>query len=369
MKTAIEGLEREAPNQQRTRYGSATACLVALLLTAVLLPAAALAESCTSGSEIEPASRAALDRATQGFLQSIASGDVASLRASAIASLASDFGGVEAAVGQNQAAAKSGKMTVSNIFLLQAEGSAPVPRAEFYCGIFNSPDRTTFVFPDLQPGRYAVVVEEAVDAQGQAKASPADPGAGPSRDPLFVTMVLSEQQGAWKLAGLFIKPKALGARDADFFQSKAREFKARGDNLLAWLHYLQAWDLMGPVSFMYTGQRDKLADEMQKSKPNDLPTAEMPLRLASGGKNFAITDIFPEVVDMQGRKDLYLIIKYQASTDVTNTAQTFQANRDAIQAVVAKYPAVRASFDGIVARAVDSTGRDYGTLLSMKDLK
>ncbi len=40
-----------------------------------------------------------------------------------------------------------------------------------------------------------------------------------------------------------------------------------------------------------------------------------------------------------------------------------------IKAIVAKYPEVRGAFGGVIARAVDSSGRDYGSLLAMKDVK
>jgi len=40
-----------------------------------------------------------------------------------------------------------------------------------------------------------------------------------------------------------------------------------------------------------------------------------------------------------------------------------------IKALVAKYPELRDAFAGVVARAVDPSGRDYGTLLPMKDIK
>jgi hypothetical protein len=40
-----------------------------------------------------------------------------------------------------------------------------------------------------------------------------------------------------------------------------------------------------------------------------------------------------------------------------------------IKALVAKYPELRAAFAGVVARAVEPSGRDYGTLLPMKDVK
>jgi hypothetical protein len=38
-------------------------------------------------------------------------------------------------------------------------------------------------------------------------------------------------------------------------------------------------------------------------------------------------------------------------------------------ALLVKYPELRDAFDGIVARAVEPSGRDYGSLLPMKDIK
>jgi hypothetical protein len=40
-----------------------------------------------------------------------------------------------------------------------------------------------------------------------------------------------------------------------------------------------------------------------------------------------------------------------------------------IKALVAKYPEVRDAFAAVVARAVDPSGRDFGTLLAMKEVK
>jgi hypothetical protein len=40
-----------------------------------------------------------------------------------------------------------------------------------------------------------------------------------------------------------------------------------------------------------------------------------------------------------------------------------------MKALLVKYPEFRDAFDGIVARAVEPSGRDYGSLLPMKDIK
>ncbi len=92
------------------------------------------------------------------------------------------------------------------------------------------------------------------------------------------------------------------------------------------------------------------------------------MQISVGGKNFAVIDVFPEPVQIEGSADLYLIVKYQAVTDVSDTGKTFQANVDAIHAMVQHFPGLRTAFDGVVARAVAPSGTDYGTMLPMKDV-
>jgi len=86
--------------------------------------------------------------------------------------------------------------------------------------------------------------------------------------------------------------------------------------------------------------------------------------LASGGKTFKLTSLFPLAVG----NDLDLVVKYQ-SPDVSNSTQTFQDNMTVMKGLVAKYPEFREAFAGIVARAVETSGRDYGSLMAMKDIK
>ncbi len=40
-----------------------------------------------------------------------------------------------------------------------------------------------------------------------------------------------------------------------------------------------------------------------------------------------------------------------------------------MKALLAKHPALRTAFDVLVARAVEPSGRDYGSMLPMKDIK
>jgi hypothetical protein len=65
---------------------------------------------------------------------------------------------------------------------------------------------------------------------------------------------------------------------------------------------------------------------------------------------------------------LDLRIRYENAA-AGDSGVAFQDNMAVIKAMVAKYPELRDAFDAIVARAVDSSGHEYGSLLPVKDIK
>jgi hypothetical protein len=152
----------------------------------------------------------------------------------------------------------------------------------------------------------------------------------------------------------------VAGHDGNWFADRAREFKAKGQNHNAWFYYGEARELLVPVPFMATATTDKLYDEMQTVKPADLP----PLDLTAGAKTYKLIDLFPVPVG----QDFNLVVKYQ-SADVSDSGRTFQDNGAVMKALVAKYPELRDGFAGIVVRAVEPSGRDYGSMLAMKDIK
>ena len=126
----------------------------------------------------------------------------------------------------------------------------------------------------------------------------------------------------------------------------------------------EARGLISPLPFMSTLATDKLYDESQSAQPADVPSNGKTVDLAAGSVTYKLTAIFPEVVG----SELDLIVKFQTPS-ISDTNLAYQNNIAVIKALVAKYPEVRDVFAGVVARAVDPGGRDYGTLLAMKDVK
>jgi hypothetical protein len=310
------------------------------------------AQSCQTASEIEAATKTAIQNTAQRYYDMAAKGDAASLRQNSIPSLASDFAGIEGTIKANQPNLTGAQATIKSFFLLDATGAAPTPNAEFYCGVFGKNGQTAnsaaFYLNNLPPGKYAVVLLDVNSAAGRT----------------MFSEILQQTGTDWKLGGLYIKAAQIAGHDSNWFLQRAREYKAKGQMHNAWFYYEQARSLISPLSFMSTLATDNLFDESQNLRPTDLPAGGKTTDLPAGAVTYKLTAIFPQAVD----KDLDLIVRYQ-SANVANTNQAYQDNIAVMKAVVQKWPEVRDAFAGVVARAVDPTGRDYGTLLAMKDIK
>jgi hypothetical protein len=315
------------------------------------MAAGAFGQSCLTSEEIDAPTKTALENAGRQYFDWTAKGDTATVRQNAIPSLAADFGGVEAAVRDNQANFSGAQSKLRPLFLLQADGKETIARAEFLCGVFGKGGQTgssaVFVIPNLPPGDYAVVIMDVA-----------------AKTPTTLSLVLQKVATDWKLGGYYARPSEVGGHDGAWFRDRARQFKSKGQSHNAWMYYLKARELMVPVPFMSTLETDKLYDESQTVQVPDAPSAENPVDVLAGGKTYRFTSIFPVGID----NDIDLVAKYQCPS-VANTAQTYQDNLAAIKALVAKYPEYRDGFTAIIARAVEPSGKDYGTMVAVKDIK
>jgi hypothetical protein len=299
--------------------------------------------------------RSALQAAAMRYFDMVVRGDTAGLKQNANSAVSRDFSAVENTIRENQANLAGAHATPRPPFLLKAEGTAPLSKAEFLCGVFGASGQTTnsaeFVIPNLPPGTYGVIT---LDVTTQ-------------KSPYMLSFVLQQQPPDWKIAGFLLRPAAIAGHDSNWFLTHARDFKAKGQLHNAWLYFLEGSELAVAVPFMYTQATEKLYEETQSVKPADLPADGKTVDLsAAGGKTYKLTTVFPLAVGQDEKLDL--VVKYQTA-DVSNTGQAFQDNMAVMKALVQKFPELREAFDGVVARAVESSGRDYGTMMPMKEIK
>jgi len=335
-------------NSYSTLWPARLAMIVCLLFSAT-----AFAQECSQAGEIELTMRQAIDKAATQYIQFAAHGDVQSLRQAAIPALASSFDGIQRTVTHDKGLMGDQVAIRRDYFLDASKATAQLPRAEFFCGVYGSSGHTassaSFAIPNLDPGQYALVL---TNVNG-------------GKVPYMVTTVLQNTQGQWKLAGYYPKPSEVAGHDAVWYVQQARKFKQEGELHNAWFYYVLAWEMYSPVDFMSSLQLDKLSGEIQAAHPADVPVNEPVALQAANGKIYNLTQAFASPDD-QGQ--LLLVVKYQA-TDVSNTAQSFQDNTAVIKAIIAKFPELRQTFSGIVARATTPSGQDYGTLLSVKSIQ
>jgi hypothetical protein len=312
----------------------------------------AQAQSCQTASEIDAASKSGIQTTAQRYFDMAAKGDAASLRQNAIPSLASDFAGIEGTIKENQPNLAGVQATIKSFFLLDASGAAPIPNAEFYCGVFGKNGQTAnsaaFYLNNLPPAKYAVVILDATSSAGRT----------------MFSEILQQVGTEWKLGGLYIKAAQIAGHDSNWYLTRAREYKTKGQAHNAWFYYEEARSLISPLPFMSTLATDNLYDESQNLQPTDIPSGGKTTDLPAGGVTYKVMAVFPQAVE----KDLDLIVRYQ-SANVANTNLAYQDNVAVMKAVLQKWPELREAFAGVVARAVDASGRDYGTLLAMKDIK
>jgi hypothetical protein len=340
------------PRRHHARLSQGLLLAATTLFAALVFDTSSYAQVCQTAADMNPAARTALETAAKRYFDMSARGDVAALKQNSMASVAANFTGIEASIKDNHDAFSGAQSDVRPPFLLTAEGAQSMARAEFLCGVFGksgqTKDSAVFVLNNLPPGKYGITI---LDVTGGKIA-------------VTLTLVLEQEGNDWKLGGFFPRPSQTAGHDAEWFLQRARDFKAKSQTHNAWLYYREAIALSSPVDFMSTQATDKLYDETQAAQPADLQANGGAIDLSAGGKAYHLTEIFLLAVG----NDLDVVVKYQ-SPDVSDTGRTFQENSAVIKALVAKYPELRAAFAGVVARAVEPSGRDYGTLLAMKDVK
>src|SRR4051812_19817562 len=234
------------------------------------------AESCSTSSEMDASVRSALQNAATQYFGYIASGNTAQVASNSISDIASNTEGLNGLLTEHKDKLAGSTPTVRNIYFFDAAGQAPLERADFFCGVFNSANKVGFTLQNLPPGKYGMVI---MDVQN-------------SKTPYFYSLLLLQQGPAWKIAGLFPRPRQIAGHDAQWFWQQARDFEAKGQRHNAWYYYLAAKEVATPLPFMSTDKIDGFYSEVQGAMPQDLPEQKPLTVQAANGKAYQVTNLF-----------------------------------------------------------------------------
>ena len=315
------------------------------------------AESCTPQAEMLPAQRDVLAGVAGRLALAVQKADDAALREGSIGDLQANFTPVSTLVAGTAPQLRGATFAVEQLYLLDAStltkgADGANPDAQFYCALNKSVAEADFTIPQLPPGLYAFAMVRFEATQ-----------------PYRVSMLLRQEAGAWKLAGLY--PKALSAdgHEGLWFWQAARSLEAAKEPWTAWLYLQEAKSLLTPAGFVSSTHLIKLGDELTAATPPALSaglSVETPLVLKGiDGAEFRVTALAVETLGPD-RLDVSEHIKADALGD---GAAARKRNADAAAALLAAHPELRKAFHGVLVSTDVPNQAPFATELAMSEIR
>jgi hypothetical protein len=317
-------------------------------LGAVLLFAAALpAQTCITQANLAPDLRDKLADTALALAVAVQAGDSTKVQALASPEFASNFSQTATVVAGLAPALAGDTLHVTHLFQLDASNRKPGDNsdADFSCPLAATVSEADFSIAALPPGLYAFATVAATDGPRPWQISfllqhqPAKAGAAPE----------------WKMAGFYPRESTAGGHDGLGYWRAARDDAKAKEQLVAWLLYGEADDLLRPANFVTSTNLDKLRAERRAATPPELGdgiSTSTPLMVKAGDAEYRFTAIAAQPSD--DGKQLILALHYDApyqADPVAGRARNFAA----AQALINAHKLLRTAFDRVLVIA-DSDG-------------
>jgi hypothetical protein len=320
-----------------------------LLLAVFAMPL--LAEPCITQSAMQPAERDSLVRTGMTLASMTAGNDADGVRGQTMPSYAQDFNGIRDAIRTAAPHLQGASFVPDTVWILDASASKAGPDGspqdvQFFCTLNRTQGQTSFLIPALPAGRYGLIVLNT---------------AGTS-EPWQVAMLLRQStQGTWQLGGLFPRATAAGGHDGLWYWRAARDFATKKQAWNSFVYYIEAEQLLKPVSFVSSSHLEMLEGERGKAAPPALSSGigpAQPLVIAVKGPEVRVTSLGAE--NSPGRTGGIDLLAHIAATDALADPVASRArNAAAAKAIVAAYPELRGAFQGVWIVADLPNGATY----------
>jgi len=312
--------------ERRIWLGGLLTCL------ALAMPCALRAQSCTTQAEMKPVDRDGLAQAAEGFARLVQANDVAGVRAATIPQYAQNFDDIAGAIGATAPKVAGAVLTVTSVYLLDASSDTTTADTQFFCTPADAAAPTIFNIPALPPGRYGLATVRAVTGTRAWQLS----------------FVLQQVAGKWLLAGFIPRAATAGGHDGVWYWTQARTYARENQHWNAWLYYAEADELLAPVNFVSSPNRDKLHSEQESALPAPLVangiSVEHPLSVPAIVRGAAaVTFTAMGTQESADGKTLQLALHTPVSS-VSEPAMVRVNGTAALQALLAAYPELRSAF-------------------------
>ena len=318
-----------------------------LLLANVLIPGA-WAASCTTQAQMTAAQRNELSTTARGLAIRVQNGDTEGMRANTIPSVAADFQGIAASVQSLKPLVQQATIAIEVMYLLDASNDpANESRTDFFCG---SPV-VALNFTGLPPATYALVI---LHATGVAQ-------------PQQIALILSKSaDNRWLLAGFVAKPMIEADHDGLWYWQAARRYVQTKMDLDAWLYYQIAANLLNPLDSISSPNLQKLQQEANEIRPNNLPGTN-PVTLNAHDGVFTVTSIGTTTVFGGLDLEVHYTPNPVQAAQLRNPPAAREQVLGVMSALLEQHPELRQAFHGMWIHADMGTGSLFALDLPMTE--
>jgi len=308
------------------------------------LPVASHAANCTTQAELSAPDRDALMAVGTRLSEAVLQQDLTTLQGALLPAEASEWQGIHDAVEQAAPLVKGGQVQLRSAYLLDASSLTAPSDTQFFCSNANGSLTVTMSMRALPPGRYAVMLADAADAQLAGQ----------------IGLVLAWDGSSWKLAGLSVRQGKFDGHDGVWYWSHARELE-KDQPWSAWFSYQAARYLLVPVDFISSPNLEKLSQEQAQIKGS--PQDAFPYTLQDGPRTWKIDSVHLDA----GLHEPDLGVTYE-STGVTDPAAARTEAVAVLSALVKVQPGLKESFHGMWAYAMKDGKRTSAIELPMAQI-
>ena len=303
--------------------------LIAVLLSSA--PAVGFAVTCTTQAELQPQDRNALAAIGQRLSVAILQQDYSTLQAQLLPAISSQWDGIHGEVELGAPLVKGGQAQIQAIYLLDASSQTETTDDQFFCSNANGSLTVTVSMHALPPGKYAVVLANAVGAPLGGQIG------------LIVVWDPTGANPSWKLGGVSVRQGIIDGHDGVWYWTRARTLATTGAPWSAWYCFDLARYLLLPVDFISSPNLEKLNHEQAQLK--DVP-GPFPLSLGDGPRSWKIDGIRIDTTLHQAD----LSVTYE-SLGITDPAASRTEAIAVLSALLKAHPELRESFHGLWAVA------------------
>jgi hypothetical protein len=312
-----------------------------VILLALLAPGRIFAVSCTTQAQMSEAERTALTQAAQTLASAVQGGKSSEVQALTIQKVRAQFDPIASTIEQTAPLLAGASITIDALYDLNASDLKAAEDTAFFCNMAGSQLHVDITIPQLPQGQYGLALVHATGV----------------RQPQQMAFLL-QKDGAWQLAGLFVKPMLIAGHDSLWYWTRARAFSQKGQKWNAYFYYKTAAYLATPADFLTSPNLDKLNQEAAASTPEGLPGAQ-PMTL----KTYSISDLHTD----GSLGGLDLVIRYAAG-DISDPVATRARNLEVMKAMLEAHPELREGFHGLWVFAESASQRPFGNELAMSDI-